>query len=180
MRTSWLMPCSLALMATCSNTHPPPEASTTGADPVLPAPQRSLIPTVDIAPATGWPEGVMPRPASGLAITRFAGGLDHPRWLLVLPNGDVLVAETNAPPGKGGVKGIKGKIMGVVMKKAGAGHPAPTASPCCGMPTTMASRKSGSPFSPACIRPSAWPWWGNVFTSLMRIHWSGSRIGQAS
>ena len=123
MRTSWLMSCSLALMATCSNTHPLPEASTTGADPVLPAPQRSLIPTVDIAPATGWPEGVMPRPARGLAITRFAGGLDHPRWLLVLPNGDVLVAETNGPPGKGGVKGIKGKIMGVVMKKAGAGAP---------------------------------------------------------
>src|SRR6478735_11341011 len=94
-----------------------------GSDPVLPPPQRSLIPTVDIAPATGWPAGVTPTPSPGLRLTRFASGLQHPRWLLVLPNGDVLVAESNAPAGKSGVGGLKGKVMGVVMKRAGAGVP---------------------------------------------------------
>ncbi|HSD17846.1 MAG TPA: sorbosone dehydrogenase family protein [Thermomonas sp.] len=94
-----------------------------GSDPVLPPPQRSLIPTVDIAPATGWPAGVTPTPSPGLRLTRFASGLQHPRWLLVLPNGDVLVAESNAPAGKSGVGGLKGKVMGMVMKRAGAGVP---------------------------------------------------------
>lgn len=94
-----------------------------GNDPVLPPPQRTLIPTVDIAPATGWPVGVMPTPAQGLRVTRFASGLQHPRWLLVLPNGDVLVAESNAPAGKSGIGGLKGKVMGMVMKRAGAGVP---------------------------------------------------------
>jgi glucose/arabinose dehydrogenase len=94
-----------------------------GSDPVLPSPQRSLIPPVDIAPATGGPAGVMPTPAKGLRVTRFASGLQHPRWMLVLPNGDVLVAESNAPAGKSGIGGLKGKVMGVVMKRAGAGVP---------------------------------------------------------
>lgn len=58
-------------------------------------------------------------------MTAFADGLVHPRWLLVLPNGDVLVAETNGPPGKSGITGIKGKVMGMVMQKAGAGVPSP-------------------------------------------------------
>ncbi|HOZ24815.1 MAG TPA: sorbosone dehydrogenase family protein, partial [Thermomonas sp.] len=97
--------------------------STEGVDPALPPPQRALIPTVDIAPATGWPQGAAPTPARGLVVSRFAGGLEHPRWLHVLPNGDVLVAESNAPAGKSGVDGIKGKVMGVVMKRAGAGVP---------------------------------------------------------
>src|SRR5690606_28402837 len=67
-------------------------ADGTGPDPVLPAPVRSPIPVVDIAPAEGWPEGRTPRAAPGLAVAAFAAGLDHPRWLYVLPNGDVLVA----------------------------------------------------------------------------------------
>ena len=98
-------------------------AARTGADPSLPPPQRSLIPTVKIAPATGWPADAAPTPAAGLQVTRLATGLQHPRWLHVLPNGDVLVAESNAPPGKSGIKGIKGKVMGAVMKRAGAGVP---------------------------------------------------------
>jgi len=122
------MPAGTALvtmlsLAGCGTSSTLPTAASTGPDPTLPAPNQSLIPTVDIAPAEGWPAGVMPTPAPGLAVTRFADGLDHPRWLLVLPNGDVLVAETNGPSGKSGVKGIKGKVMGVVMKKAGAGVP---------------------------------------------------------
>ncbi|MEO5963609.1 MAG: sorbosone dehydrogenase family protein, partial [Thermomonas sp.] len=99
------------LMAGCGTTSILSDGAATGPDPVLPSPQQSLIPTVDIAPAEGWPSGVTPTPAPGLSVQRFADGLVHPRWLLVLPNGDVLVAETNGPPGKSGITGIKGKIM---------------------------------------------------------------------
>ena len=94
-----------------------------GPDPVLPQPDKRLIPTVNIAPAVGWPEGVTPAAAQGLAVNAFASGLDHPRWLLVLPNGDVLVAETNAPPKPDDGKGIKGAVMKAVMKRAGAAVP---------------------------------------------------------
>ena len=90
--------------------------------PALPAPQQRLFPTVKVAPVTGWAPNAAPTPAQGLRVTRFAEGLAHPRWLYVLPNGDVLVAETNGPPGKGGVKGLKGWIMALLMKKAGAGE----------------------------------------------------------
>ena len=91
-----------------------------GPQPVLPPPQHRLIPTINIAPATGWPEGGKPNAASGLQVNAFATGLDHPRWLFVLPNGDVLVAETNAPPKPEDGKGIKGAVMKSVMKRAGA------------------------------------------------------------
>ena len=111
------------LLAGCGGGQTVVEGSNEGADPALPKPQRALIPTVDIAPAKGWPQGAAPTPAPGLVVTRFAEGLQHPRWLHVLPNGDVLVAESNAPPGKSGIGGIKGKVMGVVMKQAGAGVP---------------------------------------------------------
>ncbi|HEY0504113.1 MAG TPA: sorbosone dehydrogenase family protein [Lysobacter sp.] len=95
----------------------------TGPRPVIAEPHTSAIPVVDIAPAKGWPEGATPTAASGLSVAAFATGLDHPRWLYVLPNGDVLVAESNAPPGKRGIGGIKGKVMASVMKKAGSGVP---------------------------------------------------------
>ena len=94
-----------------------------GPTPALPAPNKKLFPTVDIAPAKGWPQGVTPTPAPGLAVNALAGGLAHPRWLYVLPNGDVLVAETNAPPRPDDAKGIKGWIMKKVMAKAGAAVP---------------------------------------------------------
>jgi glucose/arabinose dehydrogenase len=94
-----------------------------GADPVLPAPVKSLIPTVKVAEATGWPKGAKPVAAQGWQVGAFATGLDHPRWLYVLPNGDVLVAETNAPPRPEEGKGIRGWVMKRVMKKAGAGTP---------------------------------------------------------
>lgn len=94
-----------------------------GPFPTLPAPANALIPTVNIAPATGWPAGTSPHAAPGLQVVAFARGLDHPRWLYVLPNGDVLVAETNAParPDDGG--GIKGWLAGLIMKRAGATVP---------------------------------------------------------
>ena len=98
------------------------ETATIGPNPTLPEPVTTLIPTVDIAPAKGWPEGVKPTPASGLAVTAFGKGLDHPRWLFVLPNGDVLVAETNAPK-REERSGLKTFVMNQVMKRAGAGVP---------------------------------------------------------
>jgi glucose/arabinose dehydrogenase len=94
-----------------------------GPNPKLPAPEKNLIPTVNIAEAVGWPQGVRPTAPAGFRVTALAAGLAHPRWLYVLPNGDVLVAESNAPPKPEDGKGIKGAVMKQVMKKAGAGVP---------------------------------------------------------
>ena len=115
---------ALALVAACSTRPVENRSRLYGPDPELPAPERSgLVPTVNIAPARGWPEGTRPQPAAGLAVAPFACGLAHPRWLHVLPNGDVLVAETDAPARKDGNKGLRGWIMKRVMKRAGSGTP---------------------------------------------------------
>lgn len=114
---------SLLALAACSETATLSVRAGTGAAPTLPDPHPTLIPTLHIAPAIGWPPGVMPVAAPGLEVTAFARDLDHPRWLYVLPNGDVLVAETNAPPKPDDRKGIKGWVMGVAMKRAGAAVP---------------------------------------------------------
>jgi glucose/arabinose dehydrogenase len=98
-------------------------AEGTGPKPTLPAPQPTLLPTVNVAPAQGWPAGTTPVAAAGTRVAAFAGGLDHPRWLHVLPNGDVLVAESNAPPKPAGSTGLKDWIASLVMKRAGAGVP---------------------------------------------------------
>jgi glucose/arabinose dehydrogenase len=119
--------CALAtaglLLAACGESAKLSVSAGTGPTPELPAPNETLIPTVNIAPAVGWPAGTIPLAASGTQVAAFASGLDHPRWLYVLPNGDVLVAETNAPPKPDDSKGIKGWIMGLVMKRAGAAVP---------------------------------------------------------
>ena len=94
-----------------------------GPNPALPKPQHSLLPTVKVSEAVGWPAGITPRAPAGFRVQPFATGLDHPRWLLVLPNGDVLVAESNTPPQKEPSKGIKGFFEKRIMKKAGAGVP---------------------------------------------------------
>jgi glucose/arabinose dehydrogenase len=78
-----------------------------------------------MAPAVGWSSGDAPIAAPGLVVQPFASGLDHPRWLYVLPNGDVLVAETNGPERAEDSKGIQGWVLGVVMKRAGAAVPSP-------------------------------------------------------
>jgi glucose/arabinose dehydrogenase len=96
-----------------------------GPHPDLPEPVRSLIPTVNIAKADPWPQGTHPTPAAGLAATAYASGLDHPRWLFVLPNGDVLVAESNHPASGQKESGIKAAVQRVVQKKAGAGVESP-------------------------------------------------------
>lgn len=107
--------CSLLLAAACGSTVAHAQAPAMpvgfGPQPVLPAPNKQLIPTVNVAPVQRWTAGQRPFVAAGLAIDAYARGLDHPRWLYVLPNGDVLVAETNAPPKPDDSKGIKGAIM---------------------------------------------------------------------
>ena len=113
----------LLALAACGESARLPFSQTVGPTPTLPPPNETLFPTVHIAPAKGWPQGSKPIPAAGLEVAAFASGLDHPRWVYVLPNGDVLVAETNAPERPEGSKGIKGWIMKIVMKKAGAGVP---------------------------------------------------------
>ena len=111
----------LLTLGACGDTATLPVRAGTGPDPELPPPDPSLIPTVNVATAVGWPDGAAPRAAPGMQVTPFASDLDHPRWLHVLPNGDVLVAESNAQPKE--AKGLKGWIMGKVMKKAGAAVP---------------------------------------------------------
>ncbi|MFA6162288.1 MAG: PQQ-dependent sugar dehydrogenase [Methylobacter sp.] len=92
-----------------------------GPHPQLPPPNQTFIPTVNIAPAVGWPKNGKPVAAPGMTVNAFANELNHPRWLYVLPNGDVLVAETNALPKPESGTGIKEWITQRVMKKAGAG-----------------------------------------------------------
>ncbi|WP_245178399.1 sorbosone dehydrogenase family protein [Cupriavidus sp. AcVe19-1a] len=122
--------CGAALLAgaavalgACGESAKLPSEAGFGPTPQLPPPDQTAIPTVKIAPAVGWAEGQRPVPAEGMAVTAFADKLDHPRWVYVLPNGDVLVAESNAPPKPDDGKGIKGWIKKKMMKRAGAGTP---------------------------------------------------------
>lgn len=114
---------ALALLALsgCGESAQLPIEAGQGPDPALPPPSGGWLPRVNIAEAVGWPAGAAPRPAEGLAVEAYARDLEHPRWLYVLPNGDVLVAESNAPPKPEGSGGIKDWIMGLVMAEAGAG-----------------------------------------------------------
>jgi len=109
--------------AGCSEMARLPFEAGVGPQPTLPPPNPTLLPTLHIAPAKGWPAGATPVAAAGLAVKALATGLDHPRWLYVLPNGDVLVAESNAPPRPEQGTGIKGWIKKLFMKRAGAGVP---------------------------------------------------------
>jgi glucose/arabinose dehydrogenase len=95
-----------------------------GSNPTIAKPTETMIPTVNVAPAKGWEGGQTPTAADGLKVNAFATGLSHPRSILVLPNGDVLVAESNAPP-KEQSQGIRGFVMKMVMDRAGAGVPSP-------------------------------------------------------
>jgi glucose/arabinose dehydrogenase len=113
----------IVTLAGCGSSARLPVSAGTGPNPTLPDPSSSLIPTVHIASAKGWAAGDHPAAATGLRVGAFATGLDHPRWLHVLPNGDVLVAETNAPQRPDDSKGIKGWFFKKFQKKAGGGVP---------------------------------------------------------
>lgn len=112
-------------LAACGETSSLQVSDGTGPSPKLPEPNKTLFPTMNIAPAIGWPDGAKPVAAPGTQVSAFAEGLDHPRWHYVLPNGDVLVAETNAPPKPDDGKGIRGWVMKKVMGRAGAAVPSP-------------------------------------------------------
>lgn len=117
---------AVSLLA-CSDLSTLPTSAGTGPHPTLPQPQSTLIPTVLVAPAVGWPAGVTPQTMVGTQVTAFARDLDHPRWLYVLPNGDVLVAESNAPAKVARSQSLTaqlvGWVTGIVKKRAGAAAP---------------------------------------------------------
>jgi len=128
MRTHFLLAISIGALAlplaACNESSNTAAAEQTfGPSPALPAPQSSWVPTINVAPATGWPQGGKPIAANGMAVNAFATGLDHPRTVYVLPNGDVLVAETNAPPKPDDGKGLRGWVQKLFMKRAGAVTP---------------------------------------------------------
>jgi glucose/arabinose dehydrogenase len=118
--------CLLAFsLAGCGDEATLPEEAGVGPTPKLPPPNETLIPTVNIAPHKGWPAGGKPTPAAGLSVAAYAVGLNHPRWLYVLPNGDVLVAESNTPKKPDGGRGIGDIPKKVVLWLIGAGVPSP-------------------------------------------------------
>ncbi|WP_439470192.1 PQQ-dependent sugar dehydrogenase [Brevundimonas sp.] len=126
MRLSPLLAVSVAALtlAACGTESTLDPAAGYGPNPTLPEPSRSLLPTVNVADARGWPEGRTPVPAQGFRVQAFASGLNHPRWIYRLPNGDILVAETNAPPKPEEHRGgFRAWAQGLVMKKAGAVTP---------------------------------------------------------
>ena len=110
-----------SLLTGCGDSSRLPEQATVGPSPNIPEPEKWLVPTVNIAFAKGWPAEAKPETAGGLAVNAFAKDLQHPRWLLTLPNGDVLVAESDGPKRPGDGKGIRGWIYKTVQKWAGSG-----------------------------------------------------------
>ena len=115
-------------LAACGGNEALDPSAGFGPDPTLPAPHRALFPTVNVADAVGWPTGRTPVAAPGFRVQPFASGLDHPRWLYRLPNGDILVAESNAPPKPENIDapaggGLRAWVQGLFMKKAGAKAP---------------------------------------------------------
>ncbi len=107
-------------LSACGQTSIHREAQV-GPNPELPDANQPLIPSINIAPAEGWPAGRTPTAAPGLSVAAFAAGLDHPRWVYVLPNGDVLVAESNGPPEP--IKRPKDLVLHAVVQIAGAATP---------------------------------------------------------
>ena len=132
-----------------------------GPTPGPPAPDRSLIPTVNVVTAKGWSADGSPVAVEGTTVTAFARGLDHPRWLHVLPNGDVLVAETNAPPRPRTQRASRVGSSSAIRRRRAAPCPAQIASRCCATPTATASPKRARCFWRVSTRHSAWPC-GNV------------------
>jgi glucose/arabinose dehydrogenase len=122
MRTALFAPLLLAVaLPGCAEVSRLPEQADVGPNPTLVEPVKTVIPTVNIAEAKGWQPGTLPVAAAGLRVNALVTGLDHPRWIHVLPNGDVLVAESRAPERPEEGKGVKAKAMQFFMKKAGSG-----------------------------------------------------------
>ena len=126
-----LLPVAALMLAACGETAKLPFEAGVGPAPQLPGPTKTLIPTVKVSEAIGWTDTAGPTAPVGFKVTAMARGLDHPRWVYTLPNGDVLVAESNKPPkpegstdgGSGLFAKARQMVMGAVMKRAGAGVP---------------------------------------------------------
>ena len=114
---------SAAVLLGCGEAARLPQSAGFGPQPTLPPPVKKLIPTIKVAKAVGWSSGAKPTAVAGTSVSGFATGLEHPRFLFVLPNGDVLVAETNAPPKPDDNKGIKGWFFKRFQKKGGGAVP---------------------------------------------------------
>ncbi len=113
---------SVLSLSGCNGTADLPAEATYGSAPELTAPDpNGPIPVLNPAKAVGWPAGGAPKAPAGFTVSRFAEGLDHPRWLYRLPNGDVLVVESNSPPRE--KKSLTDWVAADMMKKAGAGVP---------------------------------------------------------
>ncbi|MFW7344050.1 sorbosone dehydrogenase family protein [Pollutimonas sp. H1-120] len=113
----------LALLSACAGSSKLPEQASFGPEPQLPKPSKALLPTIKMAEAIGWRDGAAPGAPEGFKVSRYAEGLDHPRWVYVLPNGDVLVAESNAPERPVRNDKLRLRTMSYFMQKAGAGTP---------------------------------------------------------
>ena len=127
MRGRWAAICAVLAVASCAPPGSKDPFVGFGPNPPLPKPRSGLIPQVGIPKIVGWAAGAAPRAPEGFTITRYAEGLDHPRWLLVLPNGDVLAAQGSAPPSEGNRmnRGIKGWFKKQLMKKVKSAVPSP-------------------------------------------------------
>ena len=125
MRSHFFLICLLgaASLAACGSPARLPVSAETGVHPVIPPPRESVIPVINVVTAKSWPDGNTPIAGEGLTVRPFARGLAHPRWLYVLPNGDVLVAETTAPKRPDDNKGIKGLFFRVFLAKGGGAVP---------------------------------------------------------
>lgn len=126
-----LLMTTAALLAACGESSKLPPQASVGPNPQLPEPSTSLIPTLKVSKAVGWSGGDTPKAPAGFKVTALAEHLDHPRWVYLLPNGDVLVAESNHPPmpegstdgGSGPLAWARRTAMGIVMGRVGADAP---------------------------------------------------------
>jgi glucose/arabinose dehydrogenase len=114
-------------LAGCMSKGSPEPLAAFGPDPQLPSPQSALIPMLGTPKAVGWPAGAAPTAPSGFTVTRFAEGLDHPRWVYVLPNGDVLAAESASEPSKADKTntGVRAWFQKIIMRRVGSQKPSP-------------------------------------------------------
>lgn len=110
-------------LGACNGVQTAPVETGFGPQPDLSEPENRVLPIINVAEARAWTGEARPTPATGLGVNLFAADLDHPRWLYQLPNGDVLVAETNGPPRPEDSGGIRGFFMKRIMGKAGATVP---------------------------------------------------------
>ena len=158
---------ALALtLAACGETARLPFSATTGLEPTIPAPNRALIPTINIAPAQGWVDGAMPTGASGTRVTAFAGGLDHPRWVYCAAQRRRAGGRNERARAAGGTQGHQGLDDEAWFRSGPApACPAPTASRCCATPTATAWRRRARCSSTDSTRPSAWRWSATSSTS---------------